>query len=64
MVKVKNQVKEIVLDENFDKMLDVGDLMLEKADVMTQSVGEVMNEFKGYADRHACGNLECPMRDK
>lgn len=64
MVKVKNQVKEIVLDEDFDKMLDVGDWTLEKADVMTQSVGEVMNEFRGYAERHACGNLECPMRDK
>lgn len=64
MVKVKNQVKEVLLDEDFDKMLDVGDWMLEKADVMTQSVGEVMNEFKGYADRHVCGNLECPMRDR
>lgn len=64
MVKVKNQVKEVVLDEDFDKMLDIGDRMLEKADVMTQCVGEVMNEFKGYAERHACGNLECPMRDR
>ena len=64
MVKVKNQVKEIVLDEDFDKMLDVGDWMLEKADVMTQSVGEVMNELKGYTERHTCGNLECPMRNK
>lgn len=64
MVKVKNQVKEIVLDEDFDKMLNVGDWMLEKADVMTQSVGEVMNEFKGYTERHSCRNLECPMRDK
>jgi hypothetical protein len=64
MVKVKNQVKEIVLDEDFDKMLDVGDWMLEKADVMTQSVGEVMIEFRGYAERHACGNLECPLRNK
>ena len=64
MLKVKNQVKEVMLDEDFDKMLDVGDWMLEKADVMTHSVGEVMNEFKGYADRHACGNLECPTRDR
>ena len=64
MVKVRDQVKEVVLDEDFDKMLDVGDRMLEKADVMTQCVGEVMNEFKGYADRHTCENLGCPMRDK
>ncbi len=64
MAKVKNQVNEIVLDKDFGKMLDVGDRMLEKADVMTQCVGELMNEFKGYAERHACGNLECPMRDK
>ena len=64
MVKVKNQVKEVVLDEDFDKMLDVGDWMLEKADVMTQCVGEVTNEFKEYAERHACGNLEFPMRDR
>lgn len=53
MVEVKNQVKEVVLDENFDKMLDVGDWMLEKADLMTQCVGEVMNEFNGYTERHA-----------
>lgn len=64
MVKVKNQVKEVVLDENFDKMLDVGDRMIEKADVMTQCVKEVMNEFNGYVKRHACGNLECSIRDR
>lgn len=64
MIKVKDQVKEVVLDENFDKMLDVGDWMLEKADVMTHYVEEVMNEFKGYAERHACRNQDCPMRDR